>query len=251
VSIAEKVVDIAEGELDVTEVPMGSNRGPRVQQYQAATVLAGTGWAWCAAFVEWCWERAGLEDHPANPSTFWFCKRAEGRGEFGPPRVGGAIIWCGTHVGLVVAVGDGIVHTIEGNSGDRVSRRVRAIGGARFINPRGLGAADPSQVRYWLEDVGADVKVYGPWKVKPWPGDGEAWAREHFGPDARVVHPGVGGVAVAVGRRYWGPWRTKARQVASRPALEARLGRRLRPFRTSGSSPLAGRGEAEAMGKVD
>ena len=166
-SIAEKVVEIAEDELGVTEVPLGSNRGPRVQQYQQSTILGGTGWAWCAAFVEWVWEKAGLEDHPANPSTFWFCKRAESRGEFGPPRVGGAIIWCGTHVGLVVAVGDGIVHTIEGNSGDRVTRRVRSISGARFINPKGLGAADPSEVRYWLEDVGRTSRSTAPGRHRP------------------------------------------------------------------------------------
>ena len=80
---------------------------------------------------------------------------------------------------------------------------------------------------------------------------GETWAQTRFGPDARIVKPGVGGVAVAVGRRYWGPWVSKAKRDASQPILEERLGRQLRPFRTSGTSPLADRGETEELGKVD
>jgi cell wall-associated NlpC family hydrolase len=56
-----KAVTIAELEAKkgVREVG-GNNRGPRVQEYQKATWLSGTGWPWCMAFVQWCFREAGL-----------------------------------------------------------------------------------------------------------------------------------------------------------------------------------------------
>lgn len=53
-AIRQKLVDIARKEVGVLEAPRNSNRGKRVQEYQRATTLAGTGWAYCAAFVCWC-----------------------------------------------------------------------------------------------------------------------------------------------------------------------------------------------------
>ena len=57
--IREKALRIAIGELGVKEHPPGSNTGPRVREYQAATSLGGTGWPWCMAFVCWCYKQAG------------------------------------------------------------------------------------------------------------------------------------------------------------------------------------------------
>ena len=52
-SIAEKMVSLAREEIGVSEVD-GSNCGPRVDEYKAATWLdADKGWPWCAAFI--CW----------------------------------------------------------------------------------------------------------------------------------------------------------------------------------------------------
>lgn len=47
--VHEQIVRFALDELHrhVHEVPMGSNSGPRVREYQAATWLGGTGWPWC------------------------------------------------------------------------------------------------------------------------------------------------------------------------------------------------------------
>lgn len=42
----------------VRETPYGSNSGPKVREYQAATTLGGTGWPWCAALVAWSWYKA-------------------------------------------------------------------------------------------------------------------------------------------------------------------------------------------------
>lgn len=51
--LAEKIVTIAQKELGVSEVD-GTNCGPRVNEYKAATYLPpDQPWPWCAAFV--CW----------------------------------------------------------------------------------------------------------------------------------------------------------------------------------------------------
>lgn len=54
-----KALAIAQKELGVKEQPPGSNSGPRIREYQAATSLGGTGWPWCMAFVCWCFKQAG------------------------------------------------------------------------------------------------------------------------------------------------------------------------------------------------
>lgn len=254
-TLAERIVDVAEGELGVHEVPWGSNTGPEVIQFQRATSLGGTGWPWCAAFVEWVWEQAQLPQEVVkelcSPSTYWMCQNAQQHGAFGTPKVGGAIIWCSQHVGLVVAVGQTVVYTIEGNSGDQVARRTRTIAGARFINPPGLADTPEPVKRWWLEDLGATVKVYGPWAK-----EGSA-KKVYDGLDpetqriARIVQPGTGGYAIAIGRRNYGPWASKERAVASQAILEARLGRKLRRYIvTSASTPAGPDGDADDMGKT-
>lgn len=51
--LAQKIVELAAREVGVEEVD-GSNCGPRVNEYKAATSLPpGEPWPWCAAFV--CW----------------------------------------------------------------------------------------------------------------------------------------------------------------------------------------------------
>lgn len=52
--IRTKLIEIASREIGVVEVPRNSNKGERVREYQRATDLEGTGWAYCAAFVCWC-----------------------------------------------------------------------------------------------------------------------------------------------------------------------------------------------------
>jgi hypothetical protein len=243
------IVKIAEAEVGVREVPMGSNTGPRVRDYQSSTSLAGTGWPWCAAFVEWVWERARLDEHPANPSTFWMCKRAESRGELSStPMVGGAIIWCGTHVGLVVAVGSSTVRTIEGNSGDAVNPRTRAIAGAKFINPKGVVQGEIEPTRYWLEDVGATIEVFGPWRSRKLAARRFKSLKPETKRIASVVETGDGRFAIRIGRRFYGPWLTDAAQNNARRKLEAALGRTLREYRTG---PKLDDGTAEQLGKTD
>lgn len=249
---AGAIIAVAERELGVHEVPWGSNSGTRVQRYQSATHLAGTGWPWCAAFVEFCWERAGLTDHPADPSTALMYQRAKARGELGRPRPGGAILWPGTHTGLVVAVdlARELVHTIEGNTSDQVARRVRAIAGAVFVNPRDLADGPVTVPLYWLEDVGAPVAVYGPWRVRAWAERKLASLDPETRRIASIVTPGTGGYAIRVGRRLYGPWRDQDARDDARKVLEARLGRTLRPYRTETAPAELQPASAEELGRT-
>ena len=53
----------------IREQPPGSNRGPRVDEYlRAAGLDPSTGnYAWCAAFVVWCFERAARAMGSTSP----------------------------------------------------------------------------------------------------------------------------------------------------------------------------------------
>lgn len=57
-TIREKALRVAIGELGVKEQPTDSNWGPRVKQYLAAAGFK-TPAPWCMAFVCWCYQQAG------------------------------------------------------------------------------------------------------------------------------------------------------------------------------------------------
>ena len=50
--LADLALQIAQGQLGQSEQPMGSNRGPMVNEYLKAVGL-NPGYAWCQAFVYW------------------------------------------------------------------------------------------------------------------------------------------------------------------------------------------------------
>jgi hypothetical protein len=261
-SLAERIIRAAEGEVGVTEDPVGSNRGPRVEAYQAATHLAGSGWPWCGAFVAWTWQRAGVEralaQRIASPSTALMCQTATREGLVCPPRPGAAVVWCGTHVELLHSpLGGGVWRTIGGNSGDAVTYRTRSIAGALVYGPAGLEdlGAPRAQELYWLEDVHAEYRVVGPWEERAWADTRWRALAAPARRRAKIVATGDGRFALRIGEpRHYGPWLGPAgktiRDERARPALEARLGRRLRPYRTE-RMPAAPTAAAEALGKTD
>lgn len=56
----KKLVQIAVNQIGVHEEG-GNNKGKMIQEFQSSTWLDGTGWPWCAAFVDWCilqWQKA-------------------------------------------------------------------------------------------------------------------------------------------------------------------------------------------------
>jgi uncharacterized protein (TIGR02594 family) len=127
VSVRSSIVPIAERELGVHEVPMGSNTGHRVREYQAATFLGGTGWPWCAAFVNWVWRRAGTKWPYHSASAWGMLSWAHAHGaQVWLPKAGDAVVfnWGDGHIAIFTRFIAGGVEVIGGNQDDQVSRKV-------------------------------------------------------------------------------------------------------------------------------
>lgn len=152
--VRERIVGVAFAEIGIREAT-GNNDGPRVEEYLRYTGL-GTGHAWCAAFVSWCFGQAGLSQ-PRNPwspalfpkaRTYWNkVNKDEGvrnkdsnagvrhltRVHHHPIKpadlfgIYGETVKRINHVGLVERVSDNFLITIEGNSNNRVESRRRHL----------------------------------------------------------------------------------------------------------------------------
>lgn len=96
---------------------------------------------WCACFVSWCANECGYIDAGVIPKfagcvsgAQWFKDRALWQDNSYEPRPGDIIFfdWEGDgetdHVGIVEKVENGIVYTVEGNSGDSCKQNSYAIG---------------------------------------------------------------------------------------------------------------------------
>jgi hypothetical protein len=129
-----RVMAVAVAELGVREVPDGSNGGPRVDLYLAPQ----SGLPWCAAFVCWCWERAGDgRPFPRRLGVYSLYEDFKAAGRLLPAGVAPAagdvfLILRGNghgHCGLVASVtDDGLsVCTIEGNSANAVRGLIRPL----------------------------------------------------------------------------------------------------------------------------
>lgn len=151
--IPELIVRLAAGEVGVEEID-GSNCGPRVNQYKAATNLpADEEWPWCAAFV--CWlvreamNEAGLKEtagfrRPTTASAWgfekWSLAQDRSTGTSKPPggdiEPGDIVVFTFSHIGIAISAPDanGYVRTIEGNTdaagsreGGGVFRKLRKV----------------------------------------------------------------------------------------------------------------------------
>ena len=140
--LLRKVVEIATGEEQqhVREVPLGSNRGPRVDQYlRAAGIDPTTGsFPWCAGFIVWCFDNAarglgvaspvprtaGVHDMWQKAGRAGFRRIAQDTAVSDPSQVQpGHVFFIDTgeghgHVGLVVGRNGGDLLTIEGNTNE-------------------------------------------------------------------------------------------------------------------------------------
>ncbi len=132
-------VRVALTQVGVRERP--GNRGARLVRYRRAVMGVGenprAAEPWCADFVSWAWRRAGvplgfggLGSDYVPELTAW--ARLTGRWHWArngyTPRTGDLIVFQSGgsklgHIGMVVKVGGGRVHTVEGNLSDRVMRR--------------------------------------------------------------------------------------------------------------------------------
>ena len=135
----QAVLNLVRGEVGQAEQPPGSNDSARIAQYRSATAGAPGPGPWCAYFTSWLARSSGvpLGDHGQGFGSVdavyaWAQKsgRAVPAASGQDPRPGDLIVW-DEHIGVVESVlPDGRIQTIEGNSSDRVSRRVHAKGDA-------------------------------------------------------------------------------------------------------------------------
>jgi hypothetical protein len=143
--LPELVQSFARNEIGVTEVN-GTNCGPRVNEYKAATWLDPTlGWPWCAAFVDWCVWRAmdaagTLRFTFSRPRTAgaWdlenWCKQQDNSVILKKPhkcdiQAGDLLVFKFSHCGISDSAPDknGYVTTIEGNTDGAGSREGGAV----------------------------------------------------------------------------------------------------------------------------
>jgi hypothetical protein len=145
-TLAKRIAAIARKEIGVTEIA-GTNCGPRVNEYKAATSLPpGKPWPWCAAFVCWVVRQAvGDESVPFKlPRTAgawdfenWAARNPGVRLKRGPSQtdiaVGDIVVFTFSHIGIAVSQGDSPhVLTVEGNTDSEGSRE----GGGVFLKHR-------------------------------------------------------------------------------------------------------------------
>ena len=150
-TLAARIADIAQMECGVHETN-GSNCGPRVNQYKAATNLnPKEAWPWCAAFICWCVREAcegrivrfklprtagawAFEEWARNqPSASVHLRKPHGS----DIRKGDILVYTFSHIGIALGppIG-GLVPTCEGNTDAGGSRE----GGEVAIRTRKLSA---------------------------------------------------------------------------------------------------------------
>lgn len=149
---------------------MGSNKGARIRMYGLATQapLRFYPAAWCAYFASWVTQQAGipigwdgLGDGLVSRLRDWGHKTGLWRTTPQP----GDLIAFPEHIGIVESLQpNGLVTTIEGNTGDAVRRRLRLIKSASgFIrvaamNPPVPVLTAPSDTVYRTEPVTLTVR---------------------------------------------------------------------------------------------
>lgn len=140
------IVTIASKEIGVEEVD-GTNCGPRVDEFKAATNLPPhESWPWCAAFVCWVVREALKSTGVKETATFkrpttagawdlenWSRRQDNSTSTKKPPegdiQAGDIVVFTFSHVGIAVASPkNGFVETVEGNSDLQGSREGGAVG---------------------------------------------------------------------------------------------------------------------------
>lgn len=122
-----QLLEVARGEIGVQE-RSGRNDGERVAEYLAYCGL-DEGYAWCAAFISWCFAQVGRDE----PRTPWSPALFPAARTVSSPHPGDVFgIWIQEkgrigHAGLVERVDGAYLVTVEGNSNDAVERRRRPM----------------------------------------------------------------------------------------------------------------------------
>lgn len=146
----DKALASAIKDVGVHEEPWGSNTGPRVQVYQHATWLGGTGWPWCCAFCVYHSTRAGFKLPYLGAGAYAWLDWARGAGwsvQSKDAIPGDYVVWnigAGHMSMLREPIKGGVVKTVDGNVSDRVDIRERPLSLARgFVHLPELAAKPP------------------------------------------------------------------------------------------------------------
>lgn len=134
------------GKSDSVESPNGSNHIKyndwyyyEVLKWSRSRVISGKDYPWCAVFISWCADRAGIPatiiPRTASSSAFrsFFKEKYlfREKGKY-TPKAGDIMLMDG-HVGIVVSVGTSNFQTVEGNAGNRVQRLTRSFTDSRIL----------------------------------------------------------------------------------------------------------------------
>jgi hypothetical protein len=141
----QAILNAIRPEVGVAEQPPGSNDSPRIAQFRQATAGSGVG-PWCAYFVSWAARQAGVplgdsgQGFGRVDDVFaWAQKTGKALPAGSTPAPGDLIVW-DEHIGVVESVDpDGTIHTIEGNSSDKVSQRTYGSDGGGAVGYVRLG----------------------------------------------------------------------------------------------------------------
>ena len=141
----QAILNAIRPEVGVAEQPPGSNDSPRIAQYRQATAGSGVG-PWCAYFVSWAARQAGVPLGDSGQGFgrvddvyAWAQKTGKALPAGSTPAPGDLIVW-DEHIGVVEGVDpDGTIHTIEGNSSDKVSQRTYGADGGGAVGYVRLG----------------------------------------------------------------------------------------------------------------
>lgn len=152
--LATLIVKLAKGEIGTEEID-GTNCGPRVNEYKAATNLPPKeSWPWCAAFVDWCVWQAMRAEHAEytfkRPTTAgawdlenWSLKQDDSTNTKRNPgndiKAGDIVIFKFSHVGIATSnayTDTQVVDTVEGNTDKAGSRE----GGGVYAKTRKLSS---------------------------------------------------------------------------------------------------------------
>jgi hypothetical protein len=240
--------------VGVRENPLGSNRGPIIDQWARYWGPQYVGQPWCGMACSAWLRESGVTD-VSHPSTWIIVQRAREKGWTTKVPVPGAlIVWPvngGRHVEMLVSqASPGVWNTIGGNVSDSVQRKVRALTDCTLVVSPELRNAQPSvERRYYLEDPKVTPTLYGPWRTKAQRERVIAGLSAENQRLARRVRIG-GKYAFTLGRRVYGPWLDQAGRDNAQKVLERRLGRTLRPFSRVVTQTHSS-ASAEALGKTD